>query len=431
LRGSALSAATVLGSLIAVIPVITGLWWLIRRLNSDYHAFMVNVTYQDETYLWAFTILALAIVSAGVVLARKKVRSEDMIGGVLFWWWILTILTGLTLPPASFLFMWPFGAALAVGAWMLLKPEAASRAWLGLIASLIVIVPTVLIVLPSSHLVAVITGRAEALTGIPLVAVPSIIAALMFALMIPFLGAIRAPTSWVVPVAAVLASFGLVVWANATSGFDEEHPKPNMVSYMLDANTGQASWLTTNDSVLGRGRAAQIDDWTSQFLGDEPMETQVLPWIALCEGGSPGYRATAPAIDLSPPLIQVLGTSRTANGRTVHLLVTSPRGALNATLDIKAPVEAASLAGEPIEIDKLVDTDERLRVVYYALPPEGIELDLTISSNDPFDVEIRDSSNGLPRIPAFELPQRSADMVPAVYDLTDTTNVTRTYTIGD
>jgi hypothetical protein len=430
-RGSLFGVAVVFGSLVAVILVVTVLWLLIRLLNTDYHIFMVNVTYQDQTYLWAFTGLSLSLVSGLVFLAGRKTRGENLIGGALFWWWLLTVLTAVAAPPASALFMWPFTVALLVGGWMLYKPEMTERAWPRLFAAALVIVPSILIVLPTVHLIAVISGRAESLAGIPLVAVPAVIAALAFALTVPFLGAVNSKKPWILPASVGLLSLAVIGWANATSGFDAEHPKPNMIMYALDADTGEASWQTTSDSSLGRGRSGQIDEWTSQFLGDEPTETEVLPWIALFEGGTPGYEAEAPAVDFDAPLVEVVGSSALGTGRVVRLNVSSPRGALNATIEVKTGVEAASLDDRTIEVEKLMDNDELLRIVYYALPSDGFELALTLATNEPFDIEVNDWTAGLPEISGFQYEARPDHMIPAVFDLTDTTRVTKTYTISD
>jgi hypothetical protein len=200
--------------------------------------------------------------------------------------------------------------------------------------------------------------------------------------------------------------------------------------YDLDADTNQASWLTTNDSLLGRGRSGQIDEWTVQFLGNDPEETEVAPWIGfLTDQGLPGYHADAPVVDMPPPVVEVLSSSPAGEGRSVRLHISSARGALNATISIKARVEAASLDGQRIEVERLTNRDEELKVIYNAFPEEGIDLELTLGNREAFEVEVRDSSNGLPEIPGFDVRPRPPDMIPAVYDLTDTTNVTRTYTI--
>lgn len=431
-KGSALGAAlALLGTLLAVL-LTTVAWWLIRLLNSDYHPFMVNVTYQDQTYLWAFRFFTLALVAGILIVAARRTAVRNLLGGALFWWWLLMLATAIAAPQSSHLFMWPLVFALVAAGWMTIRPADTDRPWSRWGAACLVAIPVVLAVMPTVHLIAVISGRAEALTGLPLVGIPVLISALAFFLATPLVVALRSPGVSLLPFAALALSLGMIAWANLTSGFDAESPKPNMVVYELNADSGEAAWFTTNDSLLGRGRRGQIDAWTKQFFGGDREETSVPPWLGLTVSqGNPGYRSPAPAIDLSPPTVEVIESIPQGAGRTLRLRVASSRGALNATLELRGDVIGASLEGRAAQIEVLENRGKPLRIVFYALPPEGFEMDVTLGDREALEVEVMDSSIGLPVMPGFDIQARPVDMVPAVFDLTDTTNVRKTFILRE
>jgi hypothetical protein len=325
--------------------------------------------------------------------------------------------------------MWPFAAALAAALWLVLKPARASEPWPQVIAFLAVAVPMVLLLLPAASLVSVIAGRAEAITGMPLVAVPAVLLTLAFALVLSFLRVSYLRPSWALPAVAFVVSAGLIAWANATSSFDEEHPKTNMVMYALDADTGEAHWLTTSDSLLGRGRRGQLDQWTTQFLGENPEATSVRPWLAQFDATNPGYQADAPGLNLQPPALAVVGDRGEGAERVVELQLQSPRGGLNATVEVKTRVEAATLNGKPIDVEALADRNEALRIVYYAFPEGGVRLSLRVQADGPFEVEVRDWTPGLPAVQGLNVRPRPDHMVPAAFDLTDTTMIKKTFVV--
>jgi hypothetical protein len=54
-----------------------------------------------------------------------------------------------------------------------------------------------------------------------------------------------------------VCSLALLAVATARLGFDSNHPRPDTINYQLNADTGQASWLT---------RDANPDGYTHQFF---------------------------------------------------------------------------------------------------------------------------------------------------------------------
>jgi hypothetical protein len=70
--------------------------------------------------------------------------------------------------------------------------------------------------------------------------------------------------------------------------------------------------------------------------------------------------------------------------------------------------------------------------IFVGLPPDGVQLDLTVKAPDPPQFIVTDQSDGLPEVLGFSSKSRSADRMslPQVWPFFDaTTLVTRTFPI--
>jgi hypothetical protein len=119
---------------------------------------------------------------------------------------------------------------------------------------------------------------------------------------------------------------------------------------------------------------------------------------------APWYSATylqgpAPILSLRPPEIALLRETHDSGVRTLHLRVTSPRGAPE--IVISAPLDQAASA--KVDGKNLGDPHEARRnarewmLNYSNLPAEGIELELTLKTAGALEVTAIDHlSRGLP-----------------------------------
>jgi hypothetical protein len=160
----------------------------------------------------------------------------------------------------------------------------------------------------------------------------------------------------------------------------------------------------------------------------QPEAVEVAPWSAAPDMVSAGYRAAAPAAELRAPTFEVLAKQVDAGTRTISARISSPRGATNVRVHIGAPVTALSVDGRPADVDVL-STADGLWLQYIALPARGIEVEFTVATSGIFTVGIEDWSQGLPTLPGMAIEPRPLDMMPAAYDLTDTTLVRKSYLV--
>jgi hypothetical protein len=226
---------------------------------------------------------------------------------------------------------------------------------------------------------------------------------------------------YVVPIAALLVGIGFLVAGSMTAKFDKGHPKPNVVFYGLNGDTGAASWLSTDFLP---------DEWTSQFFSanfDGNVTAEFLPFL-----NTPVLTGQAPTVQLAAPAVRVLGDSTTDTLRTISMQITSQRQApsLVAFVGPETQVVEASVNGKKIEPANLSDDDSEpggwgLR--YYGLPAEGMQLTLKVRPAQHVELRVIDQSYQLPDIPFRPRPDY---MQPGQFFYSDTTLVTKSFTLN-
>jgi hypothetical protein len=237
--------------------------------------------------------------------------------------------------------------------------------------------PSVLLWPPIIHLI-FLALRFDALTAI------AVVLTLVMALLILPLRAFVKSGEWLFPQGAAACAVILLVLAMFTSRFDAMHPRSDHLFYAMNASTGKAVWASSD------GRP---DKYTSQFLTGnvkrEPI-SEYLPWRR-----DPFLNSPAPLASLAAPDATVLEDSRTDNARTIKLRVKSARQSpqLNVLLDSDAVVSAAAVNGQQVKPSRSAADKQQWRLNYYGVPPEGIELSLTLNTTGPIKLYVVDQSS--------------------------------------
>lgn len=257
-----------------------------------------------------------------------------------------------------------------------------------------------------------------ALIGEPTFAVLVVaVVALLGSLLVPQMRRLTGRRLWAVPTVLALLSLAFALGAQLSGGYDATRPRPNYVQYTLDAESGRATWLSAGTDT---------DEWTEQFFHDGYTPER--------RAFSPGYyfgqqfdviEAPAPPVQLAAPHLTVLDDTTANAVRTVRLLLTSPRGAPTAHVDLKLPGDlvAATVGGEVIAVDASA-SQRRLPLAVDNLGDDGIELSMWVDSTAAITGAITDFSNGLPEISGMTITDRSDAYMPAPFDFRDPTAVT-------
>ena len=375
----AVFAAGLLTILTAVLLVSLA-WWLVRYLTPQLHNFTVGGWWGSGLYLAATLALALAvIVGWRAVLHRFSV--VDFLFGWLGWWGLLALLTAMALPGLSYLFVWPLLLVAAGYLLVFLLRGNAGRLALPALASAVV---AALLFAPVANWLWIYAGRAEAMMGLPMAGLPVLFVAPALALLVAAveLAAPRpradgvAGGGWRVAGLLLLLSFALFV-IPALVRATPEQPWANAVVYTLDADRGEASWLTFNDSRQGRGTRQQLDEWTTQFFPNGTEATTFDPWLLTrSDTLYPALRAPAAAVALPRTTITPaeaaggvrLTAARPAEAWLTRLVVRSAAPLTGITFD----GEALDLGGaQPAEYTFLVIGDNDEVVIDLAGAPAG------------------------------------------------------------
>jgi peptidase M28-like protein len=383
------------------------LWKLIQVAHSDYNLFAQGDTYNSYLYALGFVSVTIAIVSSlYAVVERKLTNAHSASAAALMLGSLVLLLICLFLPGASYLFAWPLlASAVSFGVAALAK-DPASISSVRYITVLLLAAPAILILGPMIYLLFVTLGLEWA-------AIPSALAAILFALLMPQLKLIAVSHRWTLPGVSAIAALAFIAAGSFTAGFDKDNPKPNSIFYAANAATGKAVWASLD---------RRPDEWTSQFLKGD---LQTGPLSEYAPSGYSGFlRSEAPMIQVAAPEIALVSEKTTDATRILRLRITSPRQApvMFVAVDPKVEVLNAWIDGKPV-----TKGGPRLMFQYLAIPQEGIELALETKPAQAVGIRAVDLSYGLPEIPDSAFSPRPAHLMPAIFPYSDSTLVSKMF----
>ena len=224
---------------------------------------------------------------------------------------------------------------------------------------------------------------------------------------------IARPAKWLLPAGALLACVAFII-AGSLSDESAGHRQSNSIFYAMSSDLGQAVWASYDQKP---------DEWTAQFMNGNIERGSLSDYL---NSGYSGFmKAQAPAVNLSPPVIELLDESRTAGGRILRLHVTSSRHAPVISLysDPDTEVLASVINGKRIA----GESGKPFKLQYYALPAEGIEVSLEIKSSGTVQIQATDQSYGLPEIQTMSFKPRPDHMIASSLPYSDSTLVSKSF----
>lgn len=384
--------------LVLLVLLLVGLGFEFGVRWLHLHALPEGGLDQNTFYILGLFALLLAVDSLLYNFFRKRIAPAAFFlggAGLLF---VLVLVTSKWLPGGSYTFVWPLLAGLLAAAIAAFRPGDLS--FLSALLLSVLSLPALVLFVP------LLKGFYEALgftaIGAPLL---SVTFGLLFLLLFPFLETVLESSGKLLPITALAAALILCIVAAKTTRYSAEHPKPSLLSYALDADTGKALWTSS---------ASRVDAWTAQYLGASPTRRKLPDFI-------PDWypidflQYEAPSIRLVPPLAELLETSSVGATRTLHLRITTPRHARTLHIGIaQAEVLRASVNGHDLGKPSEARWHQQGHWGFdYANPPaEGIDLLLSVQAAGPVTVVLVDRSSGLPTIPGGHFPPRPADSMP-------------------
>ena len=406
LRRGALTVRGLIGGVLA-FPLATLLttavaflaWFGLKAAVPDLGVFTLG-TDQNAFFVFGLVAFAFAVFAALYAPLLRRARTENLALGALAWWVVLSVGFALAAPSAAYLWTLPALAAAGVALWRISGER--SRAWRWAAGVGVPLAVLIVIYAPVMLIFTVLAFRLDGL-GLPAVGIMGLFTALAAGLLVPHLGPRLAGrrallgSRWLAPVAAAALAAVLVAVGVARLGYHEAYPRPDFVSYVLDADSGRAAW-----------EAGDRESWTEPLLRNaREADVELAPFSTFS-----GWRAPAPAVDLPGPELERVGARPDGDTVSVRLRLRSARGADNLATEFRAsgPILAASVEGR--ELPRTADMrDGGLKLPYVGLPADGIAVVLELGGGGTLRATMSDWTQGLPA--ELDIRDRPADTMPA------------------
>lgn len=359
---------------IVVTAVAAQLFWaLLVALRPGYGEML------DPWHPWGFRIALLGIVAvivtAWFTLLRGRLGIHALTFGALGWLAVLGLVLAAYAPGGSYLAALPALAGAIAGVVALRFSDARWQAVsiaAGAAVAIVVLAPVVVLFFPALGLA---TGAA-----------PALFAVLLGLALVPVLGAAlpqaRRAGGLLVGGCGALAVVALGTGL-AIDGFTADEPEPTQLMYAMDADTGEAMWVSGEDSP---------SPWTSQFVATRTSISGQFPavhdevWIGPAE-----------AADLPAPTAEVVSDETSGDTRTVTLTV-FPERAVRYVQAVADGVIDATIEGREVPV-----ADDHYLDISYAAPDDtGFELVVTVPAGEPLDLRLLGGGDGLEPLPGFE-----------------------------
>lgn len=413
-----------LGLLLAV-AVGTATWSMLRTWNVNHHIYALGGWYGAGWTTAGLTLLGLALTVGLHWLWRLRLSAGSLAASGLLWFAALALLTAAALPGFSHLFAWPLLAAAPAVAWGWSQRAAAHKPWPRALLSALPAAVAITLVAPVVYGLAVFAGRMEGITALPLAALPLPLVVLVGMLLAPQWEFLMPARRRQLPVLLLGAALLLLAIGWLRSGFDAGHPKLNSITYWLDADSGAAHWISVNDSRAGRGSAGQLDEWTEQFLGDDPMPTTFNPWLSgWFLADYPALQNAAAAIDLPHSLVNVQVDSMVDGERLLRLQITPADGLQDMFVQLSGAPDLRLTALNGVAV--LGTAGPMVRVNLVGGPDAPTTIELRSAETGPLTVSVQDRRLGLPDAGLIVEPRPQWMAAAPFNDISDSTVVAYT-----
>jgi len=390
-RGLALGFLAWLVGTVLAAGLCQALWLLLRRTRLV-ALLPYGSAYNGDLYAYSFIALTVALLAALYAFLEDKTAALNLILGTLGWWALLTLLTTVYLPGASYLFVWPLLASLLGLLYILTResPDASQeQVWIWAIPAAV----GVLLFGPLPYLLVL-------LAGVTAPFVLAFTAALLAGFLLPLLHVLAAWRRGLVAGAALAVTVALGMAAAATSGYDAAHPRADSVAYVLNEDSGKALWVSGDKAP---------DAWTAQFLSGVARQgnlNEIFPFKA------PMLEHEAPAAPLPPPEVKAADDVTIGKQRILRFLIRSPRPARRFWLLVQgAKVLAANANGKEVSPEAVLEGTWTL--AFAAPPAEGVLLTLTVPAANAPTLKVVEESEGFPDLPGLTLRPRSEGFMPS------------------
>jgi Peptidase family M28 len=407
------------------------LYLLVRDLAGN-EILPSHTTYGAGYFALASIALVFAALWAMYDLLVRVAERANLAAGALLVWGVAMLACASAVAGGSYLLTWPLICATMA---LLLKWSGDGERGMSIpiAAATLALAPAIVLFAPVLDL---------SRDGTPMfLAAGAICAALLFGLAIPYLDLLASNSRWIAPAALGVAGIVLFACGKSASRFSPAQPRPDTIFYLLNANTGAASWESLDRAP---------DSWTAQFfrhhvrLGslaaatgmtedtpDEPRDAyynrnQLFSRV----GGGLTIESDAAGVALAPPELSVVDDSTSGDIRTVRMHIVSVR---------RAPIIWIAIPADVVVVGSSADgkspggpESEGYTAWFWGVPDAGFDLTLQVTRSGPISVTVIDQTDGLPAAASAGIRPRPASVMPSPFVFFDwATLVRKTFVVGD
>ena len=390
------------------------LWKLILWIYPQYSEMLHGFTYNGHTYIIAFVFITLGICFYIYSKYYKPGNTASLLVAPITFWFIICIAIALKLQGASFFIIPVYFALLSL--FVLIKQRKPHLAVMTLLCF-----PVLTIMSPFVKMFPV--GL-----GLKILFVSCILTVLVFVLLISVFGFFKHKRRW----AVIMSFLGIcfLISAHFKSDFNNERQKPNSLVYVLDIDNNKATWATY-DKLL--------DNWTKNFLGENPKEASELTQITLASKYNTGftYAKEAPIKPLLFPEVEIFKDTVIGDFRELSINIKSKREtdridffANNTNLfkDFKINgVEAFKLNENSFAFE---NRKHNRLFTYYVVDQEPLIMEMSIPKDQNTKIDFFESSNDLLKNNLFTVPERGEQYMPKPFILNDAIILKKTININ-
>lgn len=345
----------------------------------------------------------LAVSALLLWLFRKPTSAYDLGTGAMCCFAILMVYTAIAIPGASYLPTWPL-AAMVVGYLLIallsgMKDERGSARTGQTVRTAIILL---LAALPALIWYPWLAGFFTVAMGLPYVALASLLIGGLTGLAIPHIDIMtRTRPAWA-PGILLLAGIAFLAAGTVGKDYDDRYKKPVNLRLVQHADHHTLKWITAD---------GRVNEWTAQFLGEEPGEVQITDVVPLDNQTYHGRAAILPE-DIPAPEAMLLKDTVKEGERMLLWQVHPAAGATRSDIYLHA---------EQVHVEVRIDDLQRAplrphrgsqwrRLHYFAPPEEGFNLSIYTDPNKDIKLHLVDTWHSLPGSIAYE--EMPAHMMP-------------------
>ncbi|MGW4197536.1 M20/M25/M40 family metallo-hydrolase [Streptomyces sp. NPDC005004] len=373
------AAATFPLTLIGAAALGVAAWWAVAQFRPDF-VLTAGSVYHLGRYAAGETLLLLVLLVAWYRWARREASPLDVTVAVLGWFALLALVCAVLLPGAAYLFTWPALIGLAAVA-AILRYTSGSSPWRTVagapaaVPAVALVLPVVLMLLPTLGLSAV---------AVPLVLAAFVGGALLWAVEpLP-----RRRVATAVMLTAAVAGVATLGVSAALDGYSADEPKAVSLGYVLESDTGKATWVGLGDTS---------ERTVGPFLGKHPVRyddrVPPLSGVALPNG-------VAKAARLDLPRAEDISVTEAGGVRTIRMRVKAPADSYS--LAVYADTGDHEILGASVEGRRISGGRNHPHgkwgwgVTYAAPPADGLDIVVRARGAGPLPLRVVAGEVGLP-----------------------------------